>query len=432
MTRSHDRGGRSQAVLLIAFHFPPFGTSSGVHRTVSLARHLQEYGWQPVILTAHTRAYGESGPAPVEALPDRLPIKRAQALDTAKHLAIKGHYPRMLALPDRWVSWLAGAIPSGLQLIRRHRPAVIWSTYPIATAHMIGWTLHRLTGLPWIADFRDPMVELIDGTWYPPDVAMRKSRLSVERRVAADASATSFCTATSRSIFVERHDWTHRHDDSVVIENGFDPLEFSAAEKLPSQRDTSRLHLVHSGTLYPGPDRDPSAMLIAIAHLRGQGLLPARLRVTLRATGFDDNYRPTIERLGLADIVALAPSLAYREALREILDADGLLIFQGHTSNPAIPAKVYEYLRAARPILAMVDGNGETARLLRRANVGMLVQTHDSGLIQSTMSRFLAGIQEGTHKVLDPDEIARFSRTHRVKEFAELMNAVAVQARGGR
>lgn len=414
-----------RSALLVAFHFPPFAGSSGAHRTVALARYLGEFGWNPLILAASPRAYENRTEDPNDGLPLALTVCRAPALDAARHLAIKGRYPRFLSLPDRWISWFAGAVPAGLGLIARHRPKIIWTTYPLASAHLIGWALHRLTGLPWIADFRDPMVELIDGIWYPQDPAVRRSREFTERRVAAAASAATFCTATARSIFVERQRWNLDGRPCHIIENGFDEAEFEAAGRLPSRRDPSRVHLVHSGTLYPGPDRDPGALLAAITRLRERGRLPAAFRLTLRASGHDEIYQPVIDRLGLAGIVELAPALAYHEALREIMDADGLLLFQGHTSNPAIPAKAYEYLRAARPILALVAHDGETAALLRRLNVGTVAPIDQVESIKDSLDRFLCGIAAGTHRVLATDESEKLSRRHRVMEFASLMDRVA-------
>ena len=64
-----------------------------------------------------------------------LRVDRAFALNTHKHLALAGRYPRLLALPDRWQSWIAGGVIKGLARIRADRPDAIMSTYPIASAH---------------------------------------------------------------------------------------------------------------------------------------------------------------------------------------------------------------------------------------------------------------------------------------------------------
>src|SRR5262245_14053771 len=154
-----------RSLLMIAFHFPPLAGSSGIQRTLSFARHLPRLGWRPLILAAHPRAFSSVSDDQLADIPSEVVVERAFALDSSRHLAIAGRYPAFAARPDRWISWWLGAVPRGLTMIRRYRPAAIWSTYPIATAHKIASTLHRLSGLPWVADFRDPMTE--DG--YPAD-----------------------------------------------------------------------------------------------------------------------------------------------------------------------------------------------------------------------------------------------------------------------
>lgn len=413
-------------VLLIAFHFPPFSASSGIQRPLSLARYLPGFGWEPTVLTTTASAYDAADPASLATLPGGLSIVRAPALDAARHLSIGGRYPNWLGVPDRWNSWLATAIPAGLALIRRQKPDIIWSTYPLATAHHIGMALHRLTGVPWVADFRDPMVERIGDQWFPEDPSLRNARLRVERRVAQYATATTFCTGSARRIYLDRHLARQPAQIAEVIANGFDPGPFARAEGERAVPPGGRLTLVHSGTLYPGPDRDPVAFLEALCRLEEVGKPHTALRVVLRATGFDDIYRPIIERLGLANVVELAPSIGYQAALREMLDADGLLLFQGHTSNPAVPAKVYEYLRACRPILALADEAGETADLLRRAGVGRLLPIDDVARIEVGLRIFLKNLAAGTEPVLAPPAADPYSRVHRVAEFATLFTRLAV------
>ncbi|MEF8794599.1 MAG: hypothetical protein V5A50_13100, partial [Thiohalorhabdus sp.] len=149
----------TRRALLIAYHFPPVQGSSGVLRTLSFARHLPELGWEPLVLTAHPRAYPRTSEHQMADIPEDLVVKRAFALDTARHLALRGTYPGPLAVPDRWWTWWLGAVPAGLRMIRHYRPEVIWSTAPIITAHWIAATLSRLSGLPWVADIRDLLTE---------------------------------------------------------------------------------------------------------------------------------------------------------------------------------------------------------------------------------------------------------------------------------
>lgn len=146
--------------------------------------------------------------------------------------------------------------------------------------------------------------------------------------------------------------------------------------------------------------------------------------MTLRATGYDAEYAPQIASLGLQDVVRLAPALGYREALMEMLAADGLLLFQGRTSNPAIPAKAYEYLRARRPILAMVDGEGETAALLARVRAGLTVPINDDGQIAAGLARFIDPGTRAAIPVLDESSVQLLAREARVGEFATLFDSL--------
>ena len=108
---------------MIAYHFPPLQGSSGIQRTLKFSRYLPEFGWQPLVLTVHPRAYPATSQDQLAEIPPRLAVYPAFALDAARHLSLKGRYPRWLALPDRWSSWWFGAVPAGLALIRRYRPA---------------------------------------------------------------------------------------------------------------------------------------------------------------------------------------------------------------------------------------------------------------------------------------------------------------------
>src|SRR6266513_372270 len=138
-------------ILMIAFHYPPSQGSSGVHRTLNFSRYLPDHGWQPIILTVTPGAYPAIEQSGYARIPVNFPVERALALDSAQHLAVGGAYPKWIAMPDRWIRWWPAGLMRGLQLIWRHRPKVIWSTFPIATAHLIALSLHRLPGVPWVA-----------------------------------------------------------------------------------------------------------------------------------------------------------------------------------------------------------------------------------------------------------------------------------------
>jgi len=411
----------ARRVLLIAFHYPPASESSGIQRTLKFSQYLPDYGWTPAVLSAHPRVYARVSDEQLAEVPAGMPVLRAFALDTARHLAIAGRYPRALALPDRHVSWVLGGVVQGLALIRRFRPDALWSTYPIASAQLIGATLARLSGLPWVADLRDSMTE----DAYPHDPVQRASFLKLERRVVTQAARVVFTTPGARAMYAARYPgvpaarW-------AVIENGYDEENFARARgrAAPPRHDRARVRLVHSGVLYPS-ERDPRPFFDALAALKARGVVDAqRLRVVLRYTGHDELHRAEIGRRGLDDLVELAPPVPYEAALAEQLAADGLLLFQAANCNHQIPAKLYEYLRAGRPILALTDAAGDTAGTLRDAGIDSIVAIDDAAAIEAGLASFLDRIEDGSAARIDPAQAGRHGRHARTGELAALLDAL--------
>lgn len=412
-------------VLMVAFHFPPHQGSSGIQRTLSFSRYLPRNGWEPIILTASPRAYPAVTASDAAGLLDGTTIHRSFALDAARHLAICGRYPGWLARPDRWISWCLSAIPAGLWLIRKHRPKVLWSTYPIASAHLIALVLHRISGIPWVADHRDPMTD-ID---YPSDRHVRAMHAWLEQRAARHAAAL-VCTSPGALRQGAANLEAQATLQTALIENGYDEDEFRRATESLRQPSNGAFRLVHSGGIYPS-ERDPRQLFAALARLRQMGTVcPRSFRLVLRASGHDDYLRAQIAQYGVTDLVELAPALHYREALTEMLSADGLLLLQASNCNSQIPAKLYEYLRSRRPILALTDPAGDTAATLRIAGIDTIGRLDSCDDICDTMTRFLALSREGRAPLARPAYVSRQSRAARATQLAELLDSV-VERHGG-
>ncbi len=411
-------------VLMIAFHYPPFQGSSGVLRTWSFSRYLPDSGWSPLVLTASPGAYGpvEERPGGLK-VPPNVKLWRAMAFDTARKLSVRGRYLRSMALPDRWVSWYPAAVLRALWIVRKHRPKLIWSTYPIATAHLVALTVQRLTGLPWVADFRDSMTE--EG--YPANPRERRLYQRIEQRAVSRAQAVVFTTEGTRRMYTGRYgeDAARRFH---VIPNGYGEDNFQRAEALrsgPRARDSSPLVLLHSGVLYPS-ERDPRPFLQALASLKTQGRISANeLRIVLRATGHDALIRSLVDSAGVGDIVKLAGPIAYEPALAEMLDADALLLFQAANCNHQIPAKLYEYLRAGRPILALTDERGDTAAALRGAGIDTIADLALAADIEDKLPQFLQSVRIRSAPRAKREIAAEFSREAQSRDLAQLLSVTS-------
>lgn len=412
-------------VLMIAYHFPPVRVSSGIQRTLKFATYLLEHDWCAQVLTVNPCAYEKTSPDQLHEIPQRVTVKRAFALDTARHLSFKGRYLGWMALPDRWVSWCLGGFFSGLRLIWRYKPRVIWSTYPIATAHLLGLLLHRVTGIPWIADFRDSMTEAD----YPVNPVQRRVYRWIERQTIRHCSRAVFTTPGAIRMYRERYP-DIADERWALIPNGFDEENFVNAERSQALKDAlatkpDKIVLLHSGVLYPS-ERDPSQFFMALSDLLDASVISAAdFKVILRATGHDELHRQAIDHHGLSEIVFIEPSIGYEEALTEMLVVDGLLVFQAANCNHQIPAKIYEYLRARRPILALTDPVGDTANVLKDAGISSVAPLDDKKAISQLIADFVKASDRSRHAIATDDVVYAHSRQARTLVLAKLLSEVS-------
>ncbi|MBS0327045.1 MAG: glycosyltransferase, partial [Proteobacteria bacterium] len=296
----------TRRVLMIAYHFPPLAGSSGIQRTLRFVQHLPAFGWEPAVLTTTVGAYERTSADLNTEVPAGLVVERAFAFDAARQLSLAGRYPGFLARPDRWMTWRWDAVRRGMRMIRRLRPDAVWSTYPIATAHVIGHALARRSGLPWIADFRDPMAQ--EG--YPADPATWRSFREIEEATIGAAQVSVFTTPGAARMYRERY--PSRAAAIHVIENGYDEESFAGLDAETLAHDPlnpGAVTLLHSGIVYPS-ERDPTQLFEAVAALVGSGRLSRdAVRFRFRAAGHDAMLAELAQRHAITDVVELCPPI---------------------------------------------------------------------------------------------------------------------------
>ena len=413
--------GMVRRVLMIAFHYPPQKGSSGIQRTLKFSKYLPEFGWIPTVLSADPRAYESTSVDQLKDIPAEVVVERAFALDASRHLAIRRRYLRMTSLPDRWVSWWLGAVPAGLRLIRKYRPDVIWSTYPISTAHLIGGTLHRLSGIPWVADFRDPMID----DSHPRDCRTRLVVRAIERRTLRHCTKAVFTSPGAMRDYQARYSYKPE-SDFCLIENGYDEENFASALEDARKPRTGgkQFRLLHSGVIYP-LERDPRPLFEALGVMLAKGMISEEnFRLVLRAAHHEQYLSALARACGIDRIVDMPGPIPYREALAEMHDADGLLILQGASCNSQIPAKLYEYLRARRPILGLTDPAGDTAATLRRVGIDAIAPLDSREAIMAALASFLERGRVNSLPVVSLETALSNSRRSRTQELARLFDGI--------
>lgn len=400
---------------MVAYHFPPLAGSSGIQRTLRFVQHLPQFGWEAMVLTTTLHAYERVNDDLMSEVPAGTVVRRAFALDTARHLAVGGRYISALARPDRWRTWRLGAALESRRLLRQLEPDALWSTYPIATAHLIGADLHRQSGLPWVADFRDPMAQ----NGYPADPETWHHFQRIEQQALNQASYSVFTTRSAARTYSERY--PADADKVRVIENGYDEESFAASPPV-ARPAGGPVVLLHSGIVYPS-ERDPTALFDALALLRAESRIgPDQLRVRFRAAVHDEVLAARASERGVGEMIELAPAVPYRAALAEMQSVDALLILQASNCNEQVPAKLYEYLRAGRPIVGLTDRAGDTAEVMRRAGVTSIATLSSAPEIAALIRWLLQALKSGDAPLPSAESVRAASRRERARELARLLD----------
>ncbi len=400
---------------MISFHFPPISASSGYLRVLKFAKYLPQFNFNPIILTANSTAYefsDSNNNILLEQIDDNIPIYRSWALDTRRHLAIKGKYISWLALPDPWVSWIPSTLIKSRHIFKRHKVDAVWATYPIASALVIGYMLAKLYKKPLFIDLRDPVWE--EETWHN-SLQLRMLRW-IESKVIHRAKAVIFTSPGTIKKYKKRYP-QKLHNKFHLIENGFDETDF---ESLPVLAKDSRKIFLHSGLL-PRYERDPECFFQALADLKQQNLLDHnKIAFRFRATGNDDEYQQRVIELGIDDIVEFKKRKDYRYALAEMFSVDVLMIFQHRTCDWQIPAKLFEYFRAGKPVLMLAGENSDTITIANQANCPFVSAEIDD--VEQIKSAIITMLQPPpTNTVTD---ITRYSRRQGAAKVATLIKSI--------
>lgn len=409
-------------VLLVTFYFPPAG-GAGVQRPLKFAGELARAGVEvhvlapddprwlhrdedlalPANVCVHRARYvGPRGRRPAEELNGLRGLRRL-----ARRVALM---PRRLLAPDENVTWAATAIPRALQLIRSEKIDLLITTSPPSSVHLIGATARRLTGVSWIADLRDSVVEKPDRHFERLAVRIKEhSNVLVARLVARRADAVVAVTET----IAEEMRRLNTRGPIFTIPNGCD---FDDFEGLEHQR-SERFRITHTGSFFGARTAGP--FLDALS--RSDERIVARFVGDFRAA-----EREWAEQPNLVGRVELHGYVSRHRSLELQRDSDALLLLlpdAGERNKDVPSGKIYEYLAAERPILAAVPLDGTAAGIIEATNSGVVVQADDANAIAAELNRMFQQWLVGALPTprLTPEWRERLSRKSRARELLTVL-----------
>jgi glycosyltransferase involved in cell wall biosynthesis len=441
--------------LLIAYSFPPVG-GAGVQRPAKWTKYLPHFGWDVTVLTPENPSTPLRDDSLLAEIPPETRILRAktwepdyrvkqQMASTADAIGRQSLSQRVRSLaksvaktaalaalqPDLQVLWVHNAIQAASTELRRVRHDAILVTAPPYSALLIGAALKKRFGLPLVFDFRDEWdlsnryLEQAPRGWWSRCVQFRMQR-SLLKRADAVIATTQSSAETYQAKLVEVGNAAKSH----CIYNGFDPEDFAFADgPLPERKRDETFRLVYAGTLWNLTDIEP--LVLAIERLQqANSTLLSRLEFVCVGRKTADQQR-LLDRVRHTACRAEFPEYCRHQEVAGWLHGAGALcltLADVPGAERVVPAKLFEYLAARKPILAIVP-HGEAARLVRRLRPdGQFVPRDVEGIANWLADR----LRPGRHRGLpggSPEMLAEFSRPYLTGRLAEVLNSVVVNRR---
>ncbi len=424
-------------LLYASYFFPPLG-GAGVQRALKFARYLPEHGWAPVMLTSDAR-YWMSDPTLLAELDPSTEIIRVPhwgsgamqrqgggEVRSAGRVRLLRACSRLLLLPDNYVMWSARAAVKAHALhVARPFDAVLTTSSP-DSAHLLGLWLKRRVGIAWIADFRDPWTRRM--AYAPPTAWHDRLQHHLEREVLFAADRVIVTSEETRRDFLE-HNPTLPAGKIVVVTNGYDEHDFEAIGERVSESETSGA-ILHAGQL--NPERPIEPYLRGLRGYLAMAGVPA-LPLSVFAGGHYDSDEAAVKKLGLEHHVRFVPNRPHLESVADCLRARVLLLLEQPSERGALilPGKIFEYLRAGKPILALAHPEGAAARFIRERGAGLVADPSDPAAVARALRALLVATSDSSRArtyVADSAEVRRCERRELTARLAAILDAVIEQS----
>jgi glycosyltransferase involved in cell wall biosynthesis len=412
-------------VLLVTMYFPPAG-GGGVQRPLKLAQYLPALGIETHVLAPDDPKWVHRDPdlrVPTQAWVHRVrylgprarkPKEELRAVDGLDRLLVQAQVTaRRLLLPDASVTWNLTAIPAAIRIARREGIDAVITTSPPGSIHFVGAAVKRATGARWLADLRDPLVA---NPHRRSDTTAARARQATNERLARLVARNSDAISCVSEAIADEARSLGAGGIVRTISNGCDFDDFAGLEYVPSPR----FRITHAGSFFG--KRDPRPFL--------QALHDSGVDAVARFVGdFRSSDREWAESLDLGDRLELVPYAPRAESLRLQRDSEALLLLvpdAGGRGKGVLSGKVFEYLAAGRPILAVVPPDGAAADLIRDTGAGVVVAPDDVEGIGAALRELQARFEDGGLPPVElaPDDRDRLSRRARVEETAELLREI--------
>ncbi len=417
-------------VLIIAYQFPPMG-GSGVQRTSKFVKHLQKFGYDPIVLTRETNRVSLIDKSLLNEIPKDIKIYRTNPFDWSDYnskLAIPSKIlARKVLIPDQARLWELSLHGDVLNIIKQHNIKFVYSTsYPYSD-HLLALYVKKTLGdkINWICDFRDEWSNNPYTKDNPHSKHRTKKEFDMESEVLKYADRVIANTPVMRQNFIDIHNIPEeRQKDFYTLPNGYDVDDFEGIDRTDVKTD--KFTITYTGALYGR--RKPDYFFDAVGQLINSGDIDKnKLRINFIGNYKKETLIENVAKFGIDECVKIYDYMQHKEALKMLVRSNALLLLEGGGigSNAFYTGKVFEYMYTNRPVIAVLP-EGCAADIVRETKIGLV--SHFEDVIktkENILKLYKMWENDEIYSESDFDVIKRFERKELTKQLSEIFDSLA-------
>ncbi len=440
-------------VLIITYYWPPTG-GSGVQRWVKFAKYLPSEGWEPVIYTPENPEQLAVDHSLEAEIPEGTEVIKTRITEPyelyKKFLRRSGHSKEAVEVnpvnaqnksfaqkaamwvrgnlfrPDPRCLWINPSVRYLKKYLEDHPVDLIVSTGPPQSMHLIGRKLAQQTGLPWIADFRDPWTKIFYFKHLSMTKATERWHQKMEKAVLEDADAV-----VAVSPLVQQEFQAMTRTPVELITNGYDECDFpEGRDKDAAGGGDKDFIITHTGLF--AADGNPTVLWDVLSEkCRKDKDFRKALKIKLIGKT-DSQVLESIEEAGLKENLE---DLGYQKhsVAVEAQRKASLLILPLRKEpeyKAVLPGKLFEYLASCRPVMGIGQPDGAMSMILDKTNTGAVYDWEDRISMKKYIDECWKAHLSGTLIIKDGD-ISVFTRRNLTHQMVELFNKVIESTSSG-
>lgn len=426
-------------VLIIVYYWPPVG-GSGVQRWVKFVKHLRSFGWEPVIYTPLNPYVHETDDTLLKEIPEGVEIIRGPVFEISRYFGAQGgasagtapskpsvfskvkqyvgNYVRgNFFIPDPRILWVRPSVKLLSEYLQQKPVDVIVSSTPPHSLHLIAQKLSAKFNIPWLADFRDPWLEVLRFHNFNTSEAGYNKHKQLFNRVINTADAVVVAHESVRQNFA-----TQTTKPVTLITNGYDNDDIINSK--PAQLNTDKFNLVFVGIFYN--ILNSTAFWKALSNLvKTNKAFADKLQITFVGKQHSD-ITNDINAFGLLPYCDFKGYLTHTEAVGYEKAADALLLFTPADKEfkYVIPGKLFEYLAVKKPILCIAAAENDSAQITANTNAGYVIppdnETEIATVLESVFDLFTKGKLQVTSSGYE-----KYERKNQTAQLVAELNRIA-------